>query len=488
MRRLSRPNEFSLDPSHVFTRDEVCSRLDAAMGRTLEEVDSKHVFDNPTLNKGIAGHVIEESVLGYPKDSRQEHDIEVDGVPTEVKTTGLKLINGKYVAKEPVSITAVAIDTIVKEEFFRSHFWDKVRQILFVYYLYDYDGGYNAQEYRRFVLKGYELRIVPEEDRVILESDWTIVRDFIRDVQTRPNPEQYYPDISHQSLMYLDVAPKYPNSPRFRFKRAYANSFIQEYFYGSTQQKLSFVFDRYSQFDAKCRQLTEAYGGMTVSELLDRFGIVTDKIHKAISERVVLGMFDTDVGKINQIGIFNKLGLIGKTIVQSTRNGRTEDMKLFKINFDEIRDRNLKFEDSEFYSYFKDNQILAILFQEQTRKDVRFEDNRFVGFKRISFSDEFIDTEVRSVWMEIRRLVNDGELKEIFDYRKDGSIRMTPKTNVPISAPNFPKSDRHIVFVRGSGVDKSYLPLEINGIRMLTQYLWIRGADMVDIVNSKKNY
>ncbi len=260
-------------------------------------------------------------------------------------------------------------------------------------------------------------------------------------------------------------------------------NFIQDYFYGENQKKLSFVFDKYSQFDQKCAQLTERYGGMTVSQLLDSFGIIIEKIHKAVSERIVLGMFDTDVYKINDIGIFNKLGLIGKTIVQNTRNGRTEDMKLFKIDFDEIRNTELEFEESEFYSYFKDNQILTILFQEQTKKDVKFEENRFIGFKRISFSDEFIENEVRPVWLEIRRLVNENQLKEIFEYNSDGTLRLTPKTKVPVSTVNFPKSDKHIVFVRGSGVDKTKLPLELNGIRMISQYIWIKGSYMVSKIN-----
>ena len=224
---------------------------------------------------------------------------------------------------------------------------------------------------------------------------------------------------------------------------------------------------------------------MTVLDLLHHFQIPTKSIHKAISERIVLRMFDSDVQKINDIGIFNKLGLIGKTLVQSTENGRTEDMKLFKIDFEEIRNPNLEFEDSQFYSYFKDNQFLTILFQEQTKKDVRFEENRFIGFKRISFSEDFIEKEVRPVWLEIRRLVNEDKLEEVFIRDKSGNIRMTPKTKVPMSAPNFPKSEDHLVFVRGSGVDKSNLPQEINGIKMLTQYLWIRGREMNEVVNGR---
>ncbi len=421
MARSSTKSEATLDPTHIFTSEELFRKLETAKGHSLGEVDINHVFDAPSKNKGIAGHVIEESVLGYKKDSRPEHDIEVDGIGTEVKTTGVKKVDGKYIAKEPVSITGVFIDTIVLEEFERSHFWDKVRQMLFVYYFYDYNGPFDVQVYRRFMILGYELRVVSDADKVILESDWTKVRDYLREAKKQPEPERYYPEISHMRLMYLDVAPKYPNPPRFRFRQPYVNGFIQEFFYGRKQAQLPFKFDKYEEFDGRCAQLTKECRGMTVRQLLDRFQIETKTIHKAISERIILAMFDSEAQKINDIDVFNKLGLIGKSLVQSLSNGRTEDMKLFKINFDEIRDKSLKFEDSEFYSYFRDYQILTILFQEQTKKDVRFEDNRFLGFKRVSFSDDFIEYNVKPVWLEIRKLVNEGELREVCERKSDGS-------------------------------------------------------------------
>ena len=44
-----------------------------------------------------------------------------------------------------------------------------------------------------------------------------------------------------------------------------------------------------------------------------------------------------------------------------------------------------------------------------------------------------------------------------------------------MTAPNFPKSKEWNFFVRGSGTDASKKPLLLNGIRMYSQYLWMRG-------------
>lgn len=485
MRRSSTENK-PIDPSHVFTMEDIEEKMSNIVDDTLEGVDSKHIFDSPKNNKGIAGHIIEESVLGYKKDNRRQHDIEIDGVGTEVKTTGLVMKDGRMVAKEPITITAVKMDGIVLEEFDRSHFWDKARCMLLVYYLHDYKGTFNIQAYRHFVIIGWQIRIIQDDDKAILESDWNIVKEFVIDAKRTPEPEKLYPELSHLELMFTDIAPKYPRDPRFRFKRLYVDSFVQEYLNKAGYAELPQSIRRYDELDAICSRLTSDNYGKSVRELIQEYDILAEKVTKDISERIVLAMFRSEERKLNRIGLFNKLGIQGKTIVQSVNDGKTEDMKLFKIDFDEIRNPDLRFKDSQFYSYFSDYKIMAIVFKEQTSKDVVFADNRFVGFKRISFDEEFIENHVHRLWREIRRLVNGNGLKEIFEYNKDGSVRMTPKTNVPVSAPNFPKSEDHLVFVRGSGADKSKLPLEINGIRMLSQYVWIRGKDMVDAVNGKK--
>lgn len=69
-----------------FTKEQVYTLLEGAKGKTLGEVDKSHQFARTLESKkitGIAGDVIEQSVFGYKKDSKQECDIEIDGVLTE---------------------------------------------------------------------------------------------------------------------------------------------------------------------------------------------------------------------------------------------------------------------------------------------------------------------------------------------------------------------------------------------------------------------
>ena len=101
----------------------------------------------------------------------------------------------------------------------------------------------------------------------------------------------------------------------------------------------------------------------------------------------------------------------------------------------------------------------------------------------LSFSDDFIESEVRRTWNDVRDLVNNKKLRIIKAFRKDGTPKLNPKTGIQAEAPNFPKSADHSVFLRGSATDSSYKSLEVNGLQMLPQNFWIKGKVLVELLN-----
>ena len=98
--------------ARIFTRQEIEGLLAASVGKTLEQVDKAGLFaslQGKLKVTGIAGDVIEISVLGCGRDSKQEPDIVVDDVLVELKTTGLVKPKKKdspylYECKEPVTL------------------------------------------------------------------------------------------------------------------------------------------------------------------------------------------------------------------------------------------------------------------------------------------------------------------------------------------------------------------------------------------------
>lgn len=514
-------------PDHIYTKADLVQRFDAILGKTLEEIDNQGMFDHVqdfNLQKGVVGALIEQCVLGYAPDSKQEADlIVVDGqqqTKTELKSTGMVISadpRDHFVAKEPMSITAVGVYDIAEQEFWTSHFWNKLEHMLLVYYHYAADHPVSPYEYRLFPIKGYEFHEFDEDAVSALKQDWEYVRALAaRVVSHHPGPKnkawkdaikQEYIDVHgelRRVLSYIDLAPKFP--PRFRLKQPIVSSLIAKHF-GYQLEQLPGRYTVISDIDRKCRELTELYKGQTVGQLAKRFGIPVATEHgldkKAISEKLAIAMFGGESKRLNQIELFSRFGLIAKSIVMTPAGGKTEDMKLFHIDFEEmvrteVTDgdgfvRPITFEDSELYAYFADHEFLCIIFEEPDKRIREGSDgntiyppaslsaNKFVGFKRLVFSDEFIDTTVRKLWDDIRDKVMNGKLVDVISRRKDGSAKTIGSGEVS-SAPNFLKSRANDVFVRGSGPSSALRHKTecVNGIRMLPQYVWIKGTAVID--------
>lgn len=512
------------DEQHTFSKEQLIHIFDECINKTLGEVDKKNVFyrtiTNPKIT-GIAGDVIEQSVLGYPADQRQEPDLLVDGIKVELKTTGIReskktkekfskkttteyqselLVADStpkygssvlYEAKEPMSITAVSPKTIVNEIFDDSNFWHKLEHLLLVYYLYDSEETVPASGYANFPIKGYEFHEFTAEDKSILQNDWQTVHDFIQQLQANyPIPENEYPRISHElrnQLMYIDTAPKWPNPPRFRLKRSFVTTMVQSYF-GMQTEVLPEKVSKFTDIDNRCKEIEKKYSGLTVKELVDKLNIQTSLINKSIGERLVVKMFNGTSGKMNDIDIFKKSGLLGKTIVLTSEGKGTEDFKFFAIDFDEIKQPDLEFEDSSFYKYFAEHQFLCVIFQEPYKpaagKTIPLEQNKFVGFKRIIIDEEFIQKEVKKTWLEIRDLVINNKLIDVIERDKFGNPKIN-KTGVVSSAPNFPKSKTNAVFVRGTSADSTVKNECVNGIRMYVQDVWISRKALLELLKNK---
>ena len=170
-----------------YTKAFVYNLLEGVKGKTLGEVDKSHQFartQNSEKITGIAGDVIEQSVFGYERDSNQECDIEIDGILTELKTTGvrvpksLKNVKGKqgeaynlYLgAKEGISITGVTFEPSIQTDFNTSHFWEKSEHLLIVFYEYKSYEVVPASEYSKFPIIDYCYNSFSEEEKAKLED------------------------------------------------------------------------------------------------------------------------------------------------------------------------------------------------------------------------------------------------------------------------------------------------------------------------------
>lgn len=509
-----------MDSSRIFTKEQVISLLNAAMGKTLLEADSRQLFvqyKNDKKVTGIAGHIVEQSILGCKQDNRQDVDIFIDGVGFEIKTTGMMVPKDKnssyyFECKEPVSVTAVSINKIVNEEFESSNFWHKLEHILWVYYWYKSGVTVKLDGYKLFPLLKFQLYEFDETDKLRLKHDWLLVRDYLisihREYPTEEGRKSQYPFLSsnlRDYLMVIDTSPKYPNPPRFRLKRDFASEIAGNLFMKEGKAplvKLSKPILDYRDIDSKCEELNKLYVGKTFAEIADMLNvsisfpmsvachqkdIFQDKEEsqnnvvpiKNFAEYVVLRMFESKATSLNEIEDFVKIGIIAKSLPLWPSGKPKESMKLFSPDFKEWMEES-DFEESYLHDYFTEHHFLFIAYEYNNGI-------RFKGFKRVVIPDEFIYNDVKKFWSEVRSLIKEKRLRIEKSFRKDGTPIIN-KSGEQREAPNFPKEKYFNVFMRGSAREsiEKLKTLELNGLKMIPQEVWLSKRATLSLYQNNK--
>ncbi len=93
-------------------------------GHTLREMTDVAELQSPNRRRGAFGNAVEQYYFKYKPNSSQEPDFPEVGI--ELKTTPLKRDkSGRYVAKERLVVNMIDYDTVVNEDFERSHFMQR---------------------------------------------------------------------------------------------------------------------------------------------------------------------------------------------------------------------------------------------------------------------------------------------------------------------------------------------------------------------------
>lgn len=477
--------------AHEFTRGGLEALITATLGRTVSEVDSSGVLHAARAwsNKGRIGNVIEQSVLGYPPDSDQRPDLLVDGVPWELKCTGLVEASrghDPWRAKEPMSVTAVSPEAIVGETFSTSAFWHKAERLLVVYYLYVRPGQGVAVSYADFEFRGYDFHVWSVIDRGRLEADWTVVRDYVR--RAMADADALMPGLStlvNPELLYLDTSPKWPNRPRFRLKASLVTQMARE----RLDDGMRMIPDQrglgsMAEVRSALARVAGQCSGSTLGELAATLGIDASgrdgRPPKSLAEQVVVRLLTGHPGRASQVPLLAKAGLVLKTVTLTPRGGRTEDMKLGQaIDFDELSDADSRFEGSAFASAVADATVVAAVLSEAWRGCTLTECS-LLGFKSLWLGS--LEADARVLWDGMRERILGGTLADVPVTRADGTPRTSPKTGLPMTAPNWPKSRDGALFVRGTGADATDKPVVVSGVRMYRQNVWVKGTVIARMV------
>lgn len=479
--------------SDFFKRAELYALLTPIVNKTFKDIDSHELFEklnapNANLNKGVFGNVIEQSVLGMAPNPKAVPDITVDYtdtneafrgvIKTEIKTTGMvKNTKNKLVPKERVSVTAVSIGNIEDETWDTSHYREKISHILWIFYLYEFNGSrknkFSPYEQRKFRILNFGFQHLTDDPTEMLKfkHDWTVIHDYLVLHRNDADRETNWYPMLHQNtkaqLIYTDIAPRYPNRPRLAFKNSYVATVYDILFKSSKYDKLNFSFTSMDELNERLHDIASRYAGKTVQMICDSFGIkVAEK--KNFVEPMIIRMFDSDFKKLNKIDVFCKAGIILKTFTFSNKGRRTEDTKLFPMNVKEFSDKDISYYDTEYYDFFNNKRALYIIFQEESNEQPNAQ-HKFLGFKWYDYTD--VQDDCKRCWGVIRDRIINKTLKNETSRMRNGK---------PIYAPNFPKSSEMNIFVRGTSTADIGKNWNINGVKMYKQDIWIKGTYLAE--------
>lgn len=327
--------------------------------------------------KGSLGEMVEEIYFGYDKNSNPDADFSIAGV--ELKCTPLKKSKKEeLLIKERLVCGMIDYIEEADKDFEHSHFYEKCRLMLLLFYLHIAQQNQLDLEFLFSVL--WKL---PEKDLRIIRNDYEIIHNKIVQglAHTLSEGDTMYLAACRKGSKGTDVTKQYnsdiPAPTRaFSLKMAYMRT-ILEYVQKSGQNAIC-------NFDLPAAQETvteEELKAHTFDEIiLSRFQPYINKNEQELSAALNLDLSNGSKSKFFQIANaiaskgkstninlseeFRKSGLMMKTIrVQA--NGRIKEAMSFEnINYQEVYD-NDDWYNSRLYEIFS-SRFLFVIFKEQT--------------------------------------------------------------------------------------------------------------------------
>ncbi|WP_022769091.1 Sau3AI family type II restriction endonuclease [Butyrivibrio sp. NC2007] len=415
-------------------------------------------------NKGNLGQIIEECFFHYSCNSDARADFPEAGV--ELKVTPYRMNkNGSLVAKERLILTMIDYMTVVHESFENSHFWNKSKLILLVYYLYLQEAKFNL-DYKI----GYaRLFTPPEQDLKIIKHDYEIIVSKIRAGKAH--------ELSEGDTLYLGAAPKAATSadrrkqpysdelakPRaFAFKNSYMTYVLNNYIIPGKETYEPIISDSIvDSFEDYVVDTIDALAGYSVDDLCVRFNIDVSRKPKNLEAMIayrILGI------KGNHAAEFEKANIVVKTIRIGSNDKIKESMSFPAFKFKELVEE--QWEDSTFGNYLRETRFLFVVYKFDQDDTLRLKGAQFWN---IPYED--LEQDVRHMWERTVQVLKEGLVVE----KKNG-----------INHNNFPKaSENRVSHVRPhaqNAKDTNELP---DGRQYPKQCFWLNNTYILEQIDKR---
>ena len=410
---------------NINDRQSILSYAKKLQNKTLREVlkelEAKESqvgeADIEYKGKGGFGQHLEKEFFMYEPNSDAGPDFPEAGL--ELKSSPLKrLKSGTLSSKERLVLNIINYNKIVEEkDFAQSSFLKKNAALLLVFYLHQ--SGVSVHDLVVHLVDIWEL---VGEDLVMIERDWNIINQKIKD--------GFAHELSEGDTFYLGACTKGANAKSLRtqpysaieakqrafsFKQAYVNHIIASIAkkktkkYGKLIPELEVTspsiedivvgkFEKYLEARTGIEQIIKEHNLSIKPDAKNKYALVT---------KAILG-FDQN----QEIEEFVKAGITIRTVRLDENDRPEESISFPAFEFMDIVEQD--WEDSLFYNQIS-NKFLFVFLRDNGEGDYYIEK---VKFWNMPLKD--IDG-VERMFKELKRLINEGDiLKSVSEegYRK----------------------------------------------------------------------
>lgn len=379
---------------------EVCEEDIGKQSIIKEEGNYKADHENKK-RKGGLGELIEERYFHYHSNNDACPDFDKAGVELKV-TPYKKNKNGSISAKERLVLTMIDYYSVINENFFESHMWQKARLILLIYYLYDKE----IKDRLNYEIGYVKLFSPPESDMKIIQHDFEVITQKIREGKAH--------ELSEADTLYLGAAPKASSSkdrrkqpcsdelakPRaFAFKNSYMTYVLNHYIIPDKDTYEPIIKKNIDEtFEEYIINKINQYRNYTVDELCDLFYSDNEKIPKSLGALLVYRMLGI---KGNQAEEFVKANIVIKTIRLKENNKIKENMSFHTFKFKELVEE--EWEDSTFGNYLRETRFLFVVYKYDVNEKLRLKGCQFWN---IPYAD--LEGDVKTVWEQTKKVIQNG--------------------------------------------------------------------------------
>lgn len=422
--------------------------------------------------KGGLGEIIEERFFHYSADNDSRADFHKANL--ELKVTPFKINkNGTYSAKERLIISMINYMDIVNMDFYSSNAWEKIENILLVYYLWEED----VEDRLDYIIKFVSLFSPNSTDLKIIEEDFNLIKQKVIEGKAH--------ELSEGDTLYLGAATKGATSkdrriqpfseklakPRaFSLKNSYMTYVLRNYII-DLDTKSDKVIKEDSKivlkdigFEEYVLNKINKYKNNTASDLFkmcfpNDSGYSKDKLSRIIYEILEI--------RTKSAEEFEKANIVVKTIRVNLNDKIIESM-----SFPTFTIKNLikqEWEESDIYNLFNETKFLFVIFKEFKHGEYKLSGGKFWN---MPVSD--IENTLRSEWEDVVEVFNKGVKFKIKSNRILNNLPKKSETEILHVRPHARKSAYLINGVKyGNGQlerDTDDLP---NGDKMTKQCFWL---------------